>query len=307
MSILEIPRNKKLFESIMQEYSVATDLASVLVNIHGQEISDYHNFSEFCRLIRSKKEYRHLCQKCDLMGGLEASKNGCLSYYRCHAGLFDFSLPIIIDKQLVGFLLCGQIIVEDNKEQEDYINNICQVQSSWDNNIELQRAYDKIKRVSREKMSAAISLLDKISSHYLIKEISEQTSFSTKAKSLKKTNEEKNLIEIKSKTEIKKALNYIEKNLNKPISLEETANHVYLSHYYFSKLFKKEMNMNFVHYVNNKKVDKAKIFLLESKWPVEVISRSLGFGQTSYFCKIFKKYTDMTPADFRRKHKVASI
>ena len=299
MGILELPRNRELLNTIMSEYSSATDLASVLVNIHGKEISDYHNFTSFCQLIRSKKEFRHLCQKCDQLGGLESSKAGHLVHYKCHAGLIDFSLPIIVNDQLTGFLLCGQIIVEDKD-----IPTRMDFSSDWSKSLELCRAYENVPRVSHKKVASAISILDKISNYYLVKEMGgsrdyKDIRFHIDAASL----EQELRLPAQHKNEIKKALTFIDKNLNRPITLEETADHVYLSHYYFSKLFKKEMNMNFVTYINNKKIEKAKIFLLESNWSIENISRSLGFRQTSYFCKLFKNTTQSTPADFRRQMK----
>ncbi len=53
--------------------------------------------------------------------------------------------------------------------------------------------------------------------------------------------------------EIKQAIRYIKKNIHRSITLEEVANHVYLSPFYLSKLFKNELNINFINYVNEQK------------------------------------------------------
>ena len=299
MNLLEVPRNKKLLQMFMSEFSAATDLATVLVDINGKELSRYHNFTEFCSILRSKPEYRHLCQKCDLMGGLESSKRGQTVYYRCHAGLFDFSLPIVIYNQLAGFILCGQIVVTDIEEDTEFIDK---TKTNWNTYIELQRAYDKVKRISKPKLDASISLLGKISTYYLTKEMGSEIISQVKSDAFTIPligSDKRNLNN--NKNEIKKALAYIDKNLHKNIQLEEIADHVYLSHYYFSKLFKKEMNVNFITYVNQKKIERAKVFLIDSKWSVEHIARNLGFNQTSYFCKIFKNFTGFTPAEFREQ------
>ncbi|AHJ05632.1 AraC family transcriptional regulator [Listeria monocytogenes WSLC1001] len=103
--------------------------------------------------------------------------------------------------------------------------------------------------------------------------------------------------------EIRKALKYIEKNLNRPITLDEVASHVYLSSYYFSKLFKKEMNVNFINYVNQKKMSLAKEMLKNPRLSIDNIARNLGFTQTSYFCKVFRKEFDVTPKGYRETFK----
>lgn len=103
------------------------------------------------------------------------------------------------------------------------------------------------------------------------------------------------------KTEIVNAVKYIEKNLHRKICLEEVANKVYLSQYYFSKLFKKELGMNFVAYLKYQRVTKAKELLRHSNLSIDEIARRVGFSQTSYFCKSFRDITSKSPSSFRKE------
>ena len=105
-----------------------------------------------------------------------------------------------------------------------------------------------------------------------------------------------------SHKEIKKALTYIQKNIHSNITLEEVCNHVYLSTSYFSRLFKKEMGVSFITYLNQEKVKQARELLAQTDLPVKTISHNLGFRQTSYFCKIFKSSVGTTPENFRKNH-----
>ncbi|MBC1471876.1 helix-turn-helix transcriptional regulator [Listeria seeligeri] len=99
--------------------------------------------------------------------------------------------------------------------------------------------------------------------------------------------------------EIKQAIRYIKKNIHRSITLEEVANYVYLSPFYLSKLFKNELNINFINYVNEQKMLYAKEQLEKSDWAVHTIAKNLGFSRASYFCKVFKKTFDMTPKEYR--------
>ncbi len=146
------------------------------------------------------------------------------------------------------------------------------------------------KTLCKTKIDASVSLLDTISTHNLTKEMGNEfiTDVKLNAFNIPDLNDDKKFSN--NKNEIKKALAYIDKHIYKNTQLEEIADHVYLSHYYFSKLFKKEMNVNFITYVNQKKIDRAKIFLIESRMSIEQISRNLGFNQPSYFCKLFKNF-----------------
>ncbi len=290
------PAAPSLLTGIIEDFACSTDFGSVLVDIRGIENSQLYNFSPFCNLMRSSPEFRHLCQKCDMYGGLEAYKTGQPSIYRCHAGLTDISLPIVQDNQLSGFLLFGQVQVTD--EENSHYTSIQTINTDWMNLSNLRQARNKVKLVSSKQVESAASILHEISQFHT-RDINprDQIKFntSTKKEVVKKRHNSNN-------EEIKKAVIYIQKNLNRSITLEEVANHVFLSQYYFSKLFKKEMDVNFVTYVNQTKVQEAKKLLIESSLSVESISRNLGFSQPSYFIKTFRSMTSSTPTSYRKDH-----
>lgn len=106
------------------------------------------------------------------------------------------------------------------------------------------------------------------------------------------------------KKEIKDAKRYINLNLHRTITLEETAKQVFLSPYYFSKLFKAETGITFVAYVSQQKMIQATDLLHHSDLSISHIAKSLGFNQTSYFSRIFKKEYAMTPKEYRNSKKI---
>ena len=290
------PAAPSLLTGIIEDFACSTDFGSVLVDIRGIENSNLYNFSPFCNLMRSSPEFRHLCQKCDLYGGLEAYKTGQPSIYRCHAGLTDISLPIVQSNQLSGFLLFGQVQVTD--EENSNYTSIQTINTDWMNSPSLRQARNKVKLVSSKQVESAASILREISQFHT-RDVNPRDQIKFNVKSKKPSNQQE---KVSNNEEIRKALTYIQKNLSRPITLEEVANHVYLSQYYFSKLFKKEMNINFVTYVNQRRIEEAKKLLVESSLSIETISRNLGFSQPSYFIKTFRSMTSSTPANYRRDH-----
>lgn len=102
-----------------------------------------------------------------------------------------------------------------------------------------------------------------------------------------------------SNSSIISAIEYIDSNLNKRLTLDQVSSKVYLSDYYFSKLFKRETGLSFSVYLNARKVQKAMILLKESDKSVNDISDALGFTRLSYFSQTFKKYTGVAPTKFR--------
>lgn len=99
--------------------------------------------------------------------------------------------------------------------------------------------------------------------------------------------------------EIAKAISYIDGNYRQKISLDDVAAAVHLSSYYFSRLFKKEVGVNFSGYILHKKLDEARRLLETSDRAVLDIARELGFTEQSYFCKVFRKHLGVAPTQYR--------
>ena len=110
-----------------------------------------------------------------------------------------------------------------------------------------------------------------------------------------------NIKDIKHLDIIHKALDYIRRHYSEKISLESTAEHVFLSASYFSKIFKEEMNCKFNTYLNKVRIDKSKDLLLSEKVKLIDVAGLVGFEDQSYFSKVFKKHTGVTPGYYREK------
>lgn len=100
---------------------------------------------------------------------------------------------------------------------------------------------------------------------------------------------------------IKKALDYIDDNFRKDISLNEISEELNISSYYFSKLFKDETGEGFVEYLTKRRVDKAKEMLKDPEKSIKEIGSECGYFDPNYFSRIFKKSTGMTPTEYKER------
>lgn len=96
-----------------------------------------------------------------------------------------------------------------------------------------------------------------------------------------------------------KVFDYIDDNLDNEITLNVTANRANLSSSYLSRIFNREMGVSFSSYVNIKKVHLAKQILISSDLSVNEIAYNVGFNEPNYFCKVFKRFMTITPAQYR--------
>ncbi|MBA4493316.1 helix-turn-helix domain-containing protein [Paenactinomyces guangxiensis] len=99
--------------------------------------------------------------------------------------------------------------------------------------------------------------------------------------------------------EVLDACKYISLHLDRKISLEEVAGHLYLNPSYFSRLFKKETGETFIEYVTRMKMNRAKELLDQTSYSVGKICEMLGYDNQSYFIKMFKSHTGLTPVEYR--------
>lgn len=109
------------------------------------------------------------------------------------------------------------------------------------------------------------------------------------------------LVDSKHKNVIRKAVNYMKNNCAKDLTLGELADHVGYSHSHFSKVFKEEMGCGFRVYLNQLRVEKSKPLLLSGSVSISEICSMCGFEDQSYYCKVFKKITGVTPDKFRKQ------
>jgi AraC-like DNA-binding protein/ligand-binding sensor protein len=100
---------------------------------------------------------------------------------------------------------------------------------------------------------------------------------------------------------MKKAEWYIWENYTRKISLQEVAGVSGLSAPYFSTIFKEEMGENLSGYLNRLRVEKAGRLLVETDLSLSEISGSCGFEDQSWFSKIFKTYTGVSPGKYREQ------
>lgn len=104
---------------------------------------------------------------------------------------------------------------------------------------------------------------------------------------------------IRHQNVIFKAAAYIKEHLNERISLEQAAAQVYLSKSYFCRILKSELGCTFTEYVNRLRIERGKALLLGTRKSISEISYEVGFEDQSYFTRIFKKQTGMSPGKYR--------
>ncbi len=97
------------------------------------------------------------------------------------------------------------------------------------------------------------------------------------------------------------ATDYINRNYQRGISLEEVAEQVKLSPTYLSRLMKQEKGCGFSQYLAQLRIKYAKEMLKHTSMKVEDIGSKVGYPNANYFIRIFKEKTGCTPGEYRAR------
>lgn len=109
----------------------------------------------------------------------------------------------------------------------------------------------------------------------------------------------KNLGNSKNRLIVEGIKGYVRSNFKENLNLDMIAESVCLSPYYASRIFKESQNMTIMEYVLEVKMHEAKKLLSNPRYKIDEIARDLGYVDPSYFSKVFRRKTGLSPTQFR--------
>ncbi|MHB8281014.1 MAG: PocR ligand-binding domain-containing protein [Candidatus Humimicrobiaceae bacterium] len=263
-------------------FSSITGLMIDINDISGNHPKKYYTIHEeniFCRIIHSSKIGQEKCIQGGKERGLKASILRKPDIHKCHAGLTDVYLPILLRDQHIATLCTGQFLTsKPTKKKFELIKaNV----ENYDIDLKLlEDAYFKTRVISKKHIRDYIELMNLIVSY--IFEVEDKIVF-FKCASLS--------------DRVSKAILYIENNYNKKIYIKDAADYTCLSKYHFEHIFKKETGLTFVDYLNFYRISQAKKYLMGKS--VLTVCFDTGFNSVSNFYKIFKRYTGTSPRGYK--------
>lgn len=164
--------------------------------------------------------------------------------------------------ELFRILLLGCKSVISNEEREAYMEDICFQLSNASSQKEL---YEKVVAIMR-----------------------------------KTENMLNNRLEYKKHHPLKIAKNYVDKHFMDSCTLNDVSDVIGLNAAYFSNLFKKEEGIGFIEYVTSVRMQRAKELLTDREMKIIEIAQKSGYPDEKYFSRAFKKYTGLTPREYRK-------
>jgi len=241
--------------------------------------------SPFCDHLKDNHNMCDSCQK--ILKEMQKFPDHTAHSVICFTGLTESAVPIHLNNEVVGYLQTGQVFLKDvNEEDEESVNkNLMRLGVNLEKETGLKDLFYKNRVLSPKQYDATLRLLEIF------------------AEELSGVVEEMVIQEDeKEPPRIKKAKRYIHDHLDDDLSLDDVANSVNWSAYYFSRMFKKATGLNFVDYVARVRIDQAKKLLLNPHLNVSEIAYEVGFQSITHFNRVFRKLTGTSPTDYRKQN-----
>jgi len=296
--------NAENFQRIQDCLAAASDMAMLMVDVVGRPITRHSACSAYCALVRSHPVLSERCRQCDSRGGIEATRIGKPYIYLCHMGLLDLAIPIMVQGDYAGAILAGQVVLPDTAEANslERIASALHPDLSDDFSDHLDAARKQLPVMELDRIRTIAHMMYHVHAY-----IMEEALLKVRAHDSLVAVPSANLPErppswqapVWNAPVLQPAFDYIEEHFGLRFGPDEMAERCNISLSYFSKLFRKVTSESFVNYVNRVRIRKACELLSTTDLSVTIIAYDLGFEDTSYFNKVFKRVTGSTPSSWR--------
>jgi ligand-binding sensor protein/AraC-like DNA-binding protein len=328
--------NLEKWANLQELLAVFTKLAMITVDYKGNPVTKHSGCHGFCKAVRTNPELGKYCKICDSRGGLEAVRLNSEYIYLCHFNIVDIAIPIIVHGKYIGAIMAGQVKLSDSNVSDILEQIVVTPKNSIAKNVleDLKEYYEELPVLPYEEVKHIANMLFSLCNYLVEEALDKNLILEMYQKTIKKEFEidsntligytiknmehgkkeisnallnayisEKpysNAIEITVSNTLKPAIEYIYKNKSENVTVEKMSKICHISPSYFSRLFAKETGENFSNFSARLKVEWAKSILEEKNMCIKEISDELGFSETGYFIKVFKKYEGVTPAIYRK-------
>jgi AraC-like DNA-binding protein/ligand-binding sensor protein len=236
---------------------------------------------------------------CDLLGKSRKGRDACCAVWtrlqsrltrghvpcrvQCFAGLTELAVPIMVDGECAGMLLCGQVFLEKRPRQKfaRIVGELRRLGIKLDPKI-ARETYWKTPVTSAAELRAVARLLNIVAkdladsaSHWLLAQRPAEPPCVIRAKS------------------------FAQAHFSEPVRTRDVAQAVHLSEQHFCRVFKSVTGITFTEYLARCRVENAKQTLRNSSLRITDTAFACGFQSITDFDRIFKRYVGRSPREYR--------
>ncbi len=263
---MKIKYDKIKLQQIVNDISILSDISIGFWDADFNLICRKIKSYDFCAELQNNKEIKYKCACSDNELIERCKKSRSFEEHICHAGLYDATIPVIKNGLIVGYVIMGRVRCDKSPSNFETDNE------------HLKELYNAMPYFTIAKIESLKSLLQDILFE--------------------------NAITYDCDEIIDKACAYIKNNIKEDLSISSLCSKLCVSKNYLYNGFKKYLDKTINEYITDLKIEKAKYLLTETNLPVYTICEEIGINNYTYFCRLFKKITNKTPTEYRKKQNI---
>lgn len=232
----------------------------------------------FCEKIQSCPEGRERCVQCDRQAVARCGCRDSVYYYRCHAGICEAILPILSDGRPLAYMLFGQFL-DSTPREEQWAGTRAALSWYPGPAEELRPYFDGLRQYTQEEISAYAEVLKALKSYIYLSGMIHATEY----------------------TDLQRLELYLDQHYTEKLSLASISRDLNIGRTKLCLLAKELSNgYTLSHLLTQRRVQAAKMLLLQSSLPVSEVADAVGISDYNYFSKVFRSVVGMSPSTFRK-------
>jgi len=272
---------KNIMEKIKEaaaSFSEITGTPVTCFNTKGEILWECPGYGRVCDNFDVYSEPDSVCRN-NLQSSIRiAAQLGEPYIFSCRAGLTNIAFSLLIDKRVAGCLVAGPILTGSEKASSLSVlfgNCILGALTPNPDYLKIGEHHNEMQKIAEKMRKYKVE----------IRELNYQGNSRV----------------------IKQAVEFIHENHKGKIALNDMAKNLHISPTYLSMLFKQETGFTITEFLNQVRIAKSRELLSETDMSLLDISEQSGFEDQSYFSKVFKKISGVTPKEYRSIAKGSSI
>lgn len=269
--------HERLLQLITSLYTL-TGIQANIFDLNGKDICLTAHHAPFCAQINACPEGHARCERCDAQAVARCADSKRLHFYRCHAGICEAILPILVDGVPMAYLVFGQFL--DGSPLSDQWENTASTLDWYPGGAQsLHDRFTQFRRYSDKEIAAYSEILEALAAYIQLK----------------------GMILTTERTNLQKLEFYLDQHYMEKLSLATISEDLHIGRTKLCALAKELSGGRTLSYlIAERRIRAAKALLLQSNAPISAVAEQVGVSDYNYFSKLFRSVTGTTPSAFRK-------
>lgn len=274
---MRVSESDKLPE-LLKAIHELTGIKVAIFNLDCEEILSYPSTSiDFCRMLHRQEAGLKSCSISEKERCEACSREAAQQTLQCHAGLTQIVIPIMNSGAVVGYIMLGQFVGEN--ERDAFVQQAITLGTEF--GLEREEVVEKALAVpgcTDGQMQSVAKIVNVIASDIVLTDLLDLSE-----KPLKQT-----------------ILDYIAKNLSEDLSVQALCQKFSVSKSELYRLLRHQAPGGVASYVRARRFERACELLRYTRKPVWKIAAEVGYDDPDYFLRAFKKGTGVSAGKYRK-------